>query len=375
VSAVLDAGAQQGAAAAADARAGRRTRLSIEGLRKSYAGQVAIHGLDLETREGEFISVLGPSGCGKTTTLRCVAGFEFPEAGRICIDGQDITGLPPEKRDIGMVFQNYALFPHLTVRRNLAFGLEMRGLARAEIARRVEAVLGMVQLGPLAERYPRQLSGGQQQRVALARALVIEPRLLLLDEPLANLDAVLREDMRVFIRELQRRVGITTLYVTHDQAEAMVMSDRVAVMLGGRLQQFDVPEAIYLRPQSVEVARFIGRSNLVEGRIDCALPGTGPWSEHRVDSALGPMEGIGAAPLPAGAAVSLAVRPEAIHFRPDGPYAGRVTRSYFLGSTVEHVVDCGSQTLLVQTPPGRRQAEGSEVRLTFEPGHAWIIAA
>ncbi|PZQ53184.1 MAG: polyamine ABC transporter ATP-binding protein, partial [Variovorax paradoxus] len=281
-------------------------------------------------------------------TLRCVAGFEHPEAGRICIDGEDITGLPPEKRDIGMVFQNYALFPHLTVRRNLAFGLEMRGVARAEIERRVEAVLGMVQLGALAERFPRQLSGGQQQRVALARALVIEPRLLLLDEPLANLDAVLREDMRVFIRDLQRRVGITTLYVTHDQAEAMVMSDRVAVMLGGQLQQFDVPEAIYLRPRSVEVARFIGRSNLIEGRVRAIVPGSAP--------------------------VQVTLRPEAIHFRADGPYAGRVARSYFLGSTVEHVVEAaGGQTLLVQTPPGGRLPEGAQCGLAFEPGHAWVI--
>ncbi|RYF82232.1 MAG: ABC transporter ATP-binding protein [Comamonadaceae bacterium] len=358
---------------AAHTRSRRKTQLSIEGLHKRYPGHVAIHGLDLTTREGEFISVLGPSGCGKTTTLRCVAGFEYPEAGRICIDGEDITNLPPEKRDIGMVFQNYALFPHLNVRRNLAFGLEMRGVPRADIERRVEAVLGMVQLGALAERFPRQLSGGQQQRVALARALVIEPRLLLLDEPLANLDAVLREDMRVFIRDLQRRVGITTLYVTHDQSEAMVMSDRVAVMLGGTLQQFDEPEAIYLRPSSVDVARFIGRSNLIEGQVGETLPSAGRWIHHRIDSALGPMMAMGEKPRAAGSAVHLALRPEAIHFRDDGPYAGRVMRSYFLGSTVEHLIECGGQTLLVQTPPAQRQAEGHNVRLAVEPGHAWII--
>lgn len=182
-------------------------RLHIEGLRKTFQGTPALHGLDLRTGSGEFISLLGPSGCGKTTTLRCVAGFEQPDAGRIRLDDHDITGLPPERRDIGMVFQNYALFPHLTVERNLAFGLEMRGVAAPEIRRRVGEVLGMVQLSSLGGRYPRQLSGGQQQRVALARALVIEPRMLLLDEPLANLDAVLREDMRVFIRDLQRRMA------------------------------------------------------------------------------------------------------------------------------------------------------------------------
>ncbi|MFT4268519.1 MAG: ABC transporter ATP-binding protein [Xenophilus sp.] len=350
------------------------TRLSIEGLHKRYADHVAIHELDLCTREGEFISVLGPSGCGKTTTLRCVAGFEQPQAGRIRIDGEDITGLPPERRDIGMVFQNYALFPHLDVRRNLAFGLEMRAVPRAEIGRRVDAVLGMVQLGALAGRYPRQLSGGQQQRVALARALVIEPRLLLLDEPLANLDAVLREDMRVFIRDLQRRVGITTLYVTHDQAEAMVMSDRVAVMLGGRLQQFDVPEAIYLRPRNVEVARFIGRSNLIDGRVAALLPAAGARPLHRVDTPIGPLDAAFDEALAPGRAVHVAVRPEAIHFRADGPHAGRVARCYFLGGTVEHVVEGdGGQTLLVQTPPGQRLAEGQPCRLALEPGMTWII--
>lgn len=186
----------------------RTARLTLRDLRKNFGAVAAIDGLDLESVPGEFISLLGPSGCGKTTTLRCVAGFEFPDVGRILVDGVDITALPPERRDIGMVFQNYALFPHLTVRENLAFGMEMRKLPKPEIARRIDAVLAMVQLDALGARYPRLLSGGQQQRVALARALVIEPRLLLLDEPLANLDAVLREEMRVFIRELQQRVEV-----------------------------------------------------------------------------------------------------------------------------------------------------------------------
>jgi putative spermidine/putrescine transport system ATP-binding protein len=358
----------------------RTTRVSLGGLRKTFPGAAAPahEHLDLTTREGEFISLLGPSGCGKTTTLRCVAGFEFPDQGRVWLNDEDITDLPPEKRDIGMVFQNYALFPHLTVYRNLAFGLEMRGIGKAECKRRVDKLLAMVQLTTMADRYPRQLSGGQQQRVALARALVIEPRLLLLDEPLANLDAVLREDMRVFIRELQKRVGITTLYVTHDQAEAMVMSDRVAVMLGGRLLQFDVPEAIYLRPRSIEVASFIGRSNLIEGQVEGMndAPGPYPYPTYLVRTALGTVPACYDKPLTTGQEVHVTIRPEAIRFQNDGPYTGAVQSAYFLGSTVEHTVQCaGGQSLLIQTAPSQRMDAGVNAAFAFDPGHAWIIAA
>ena len=351
------------------------TRLHLDGIRKTFASaaglHTAIHGLELHTEEGEFISLLGPSGCGKTTTLRCVAGFEEPDAGRIRLDGEDVTDLPPERRDIGMVFQNYALFPHLDVRRNCAFGLEMRGVARAAMQQRIDAVLAMVQLGTHADRYPRQLSGGQQQRVALARALVIEPRLLLLDEPLANLDAVLREEMRVFIRDLQRRVGITTLYVTHDQAEAMVMSDRVAVMLEGRLLQLDAPEALYLRPNSVAVARFVGRSNLIEGRVE----GPGAGAALRVATALGVVEAGASQALAAGQPVTLSVRPEAVRFSAGGAYRGRVESALFLGSAVEHTVQCeGGPSVLVQTTSAARVAAGSPVSFDFEPGQPWAIA-
>ena len=305
-----------------------------------------------------------------------MAGFEFPDEGRVRLNDEDITDLPPEKRDIGMVFQNYALFPHLTVWRNLAFGLEMRRIGKAECKRRIDDVLAMVQLTSMAERYPRQLSGGQQQRVALARALVIEPRLLLLDEPLANLDAVLREDMRVFIRELQKRVGITTLYVTHDQSEAMVMSDRVAVMLGGKLLQFDVPEAIYMRPRSVEVARFIGRSNLIEGQVEGLSDAAGAYPTYRVRTALGSVAAHHDQPLTTGQSVHVTIRPEAIRFLNDGPYGGLVQSAYFLGSTVEHTVQCaGEQSLLVQTSPGQRVEAGTNAGFAFDPGHAWIIAS
>ncbi|HSV83491.1 MAG TPA: ABC transporter ATP-binding protein [Ramlibacter sp.] len=352
----------------------RPSRLALSGLRKAFAGTTALHQIDLETREGEFISLLGPSGCGKTTTLRCIAGFEAPDAGRVLLDGRDITGQPPERRDIGMVFQNYALFPHLTVARNLAFGLEMRGLTRSEIARRVGGVLEMVQLTTMAERYPRQLSGGQQQRVALARALVIEPRLLLLDEPLANLDAVLREDMRVFIRDLQQRVGITALYVTHDQSEAMVMSDRVAVMLGGRLQQFDTPENIYLRPRSADVARFIGRANLVAGTVQARRAVQGEYARFQVRTAGGVVEAEFDGHLPEGQPVQVAVRPEALRLAADGALRGMVQATYFLGSAVEHSVQCaGDIVLRAQTAPGGRLSPGSSTGIAFDPAQAWII--
>ena len=364
------------------------TRLVLDGLRKSFAGVPAVHHLDLETAEGEFISLLGPSGCGKTTTLRCVAGFEFPDSGRVLLDGHDETRVPPEKRDIGMVFQNYALFPHLTVAGNLAFGLEMRKVGRDEIRRRVEAVLATVQLAAMLDRYPRQLSGGQQQRVALARALVIEPRLLLLDEPLANLDAILRDEMRVFIRDLQKRVGITTLYVTHDQAEAMVMSDRVAVMLGGRLAQLGPPEEIYLRPASVEVARFIGRTNLVPATVLGSAPGSEPPDSVRVelDSPLGRLTGRAAALLADGAQMHVAIRPEAITFAAGGfseiataqggdlLLRGRVERSYFHGASVEHVVrTAGGVELLVQTTHAARRAAGADVALRLPSDALWVV--
>src|SRR5215470_6579494 len=238
------------------------SRLSVRKLTKLYSGTAAVEAFDLDVAEGEFVSLLGPSGCGKTTTLRCVAGLEVPTSGRISFGEQDVTQLPPERRNIGMVFQNYALFPHMTVGENIGFGLQMRGLGHAAARTKVDAVIDMVQLGGFYGRHPHELSGGQQQRVALARALVIEPALLLLDEPLANLDAKLRDEMRMFIRSLQQRVRITTLYVTHDQAEAMTMSDRIVVMFDGRIHQIGSPREIYHRPATRAVADFVGQSNL-----------------------------------------------------------------------------------------------------------------
>src|ERR1700676_1856956 len=310
------------------------TQLVIEDLQKIYQDREthknvhAIRGINPPTGSGELVSLLGPSGCGKTTTLRCIAGFETPDAGAIRFDGENLVQRPPEQRDIGLVFQNYALFPHMTVGENISFGLEMRRVEKTEIRRRVSDVLDMVQLTRLEDRYPRQLSGGQQQRVALARALVIEPRVLLLDEPLANLDAKLRDEMRFFIRSLQQRVGITTLYVTHDQSESMVMSDRIVVMFGGRIHQIGGPEDIYYRPASREAASFIGQANLIEGSVITAEDGVA-----LIEGAAGRFRCGTGTVVTAGEKVTAMVRPEALQMCDSADQAdfhGRIVTTHFL---------------------------------------------
>jgi putative spermidine/putrescine transport system ATP-binding protein len=350
------------------------TKLVLDGLKKLFGAVHAIKDLHLSIGEGEFISLLGPSGCGKTTTLRCIAGFEYPDEGRIFFDSQDVTDEPPERRDLGMVFQNYALFPHLTVFQNLAFGLEMRKVKREDAKKRIDQVLGMVQLTAMLDRYPRQLSGGQQQRVALARALVIEPRILLLDEPLANLDAILREEMRFFIRDLQKRVGITTVYVTHDQAEAMVMSDRIAVMFDGGVAQLGAPAEIYDRPRTRRVASFIGRSNFIAGTVEAPTE-RGLW---RVATAVGPFIAASTASLTAGSKVTIAIRPEALHLTTEagsGRLPCRVEQAYFLGNAVDHITRLADNTrILVQASPNRKVAPDSDAFLAVDPGQAWILA-
>jgi putative spermidine/putrescine transport system ATP-binding protein len=246
-------------------------RLELIDLSKRYADHVAVSGVSLDVPEGEFLVLLGPSGCGKTTTLRMVAGFVTPSGGRARIGGRDVTDLPPWRRNTGMVFQSYALFPHMTVLENVGFGLEMRKVARTEIATRATEALRLARLDKLGARYPRELSGGQQQRVALARALAIRPDVLLLDEPLSNLDAKLREEVRVEIRELQQRLGLTTVMVTHDQEEALTVADRLVVMADGRVRQVGTQRDLYERPADRFVAGFVGRSTVLEGRV--AEPG------------------------------------------------------------------------------------------------------
>ena len=359
------------------------TEVSIERLTKIYGQARAVDAISIRIADGEFISLLGPSGCGKTTTLKMIAGFEEASEGAIRFDGVDVVGTPAEKRDIGMVFQNYALFPHMTVDQNLAFGLEMRKVPKERMRERVARVLDMVQLAGYSDRYPSQLSGGQQQRVALARALVIEPKILLLDEPLANLDAKLREEMRVFIRDLQRRVGITTVYVTHDQAEAMTMSDRVVVMFKGRIAQIGAPADIYQRPENLDVAQFVGQVNLVPAVV------AGPAGAGRVtvDCAFGRLEIEARAAHAAGEKVVLVLRPEAIGLGPagdggsgPGPGAGsapgRVVSQFYSGSLVDYrmALDSG-ETLHVQAFPTTRFADGDRVTLRAGADRFWLMGA
>lgn len=242
-------------------------RVSLENLGKSYGATTAVADFNLEIAEGELVSFLGPSGCGKTTTLRMIAGFIEPTNGRVLFDGADVTRFPAHRRNTGMVFQRYALFPHMTVAENVSFGLEMHKVPASERGRRIREALDMVRMSSLADRYPRQLSGGQQQRVAIARALAIEPGVFLLDEPLSNLDAKLRLEVREEIRALQRRLGLTTIFVTHDQEEALAMSDRMAIMHDGRIQQVGTPDDLYERPHNLFVADFLGKMNFFSGKV------------------------------------------------------------------------------------------------------------
>ncbi|VVE87473.1 ABC transporter ATP-binding protein [Pandoraea bronchicola] len=310
--------------------------LRLEQLGKRFGDTVAVEGVDLSIAQGEFISLLGPSGCGKTTTLQMIAGFVVPSAGRILLEGRDLTPVPPEKRGLGIVFQSYALFPHMTVAQNVAFGLDMRRVDPGQKQRRVQDALELVHLGQHAQRYPRELSGGQRQRVALARALVIAPPVLLLDEPLSNLDAKLREQMQDELRAIQRKVGTTTIMVTHDQAEALAISDRVVLLNAGRVVRIDAPHEVYEDPRATFAAHFIGQTNLITGQLDvrggvAVLDAQG----HRL--AVSPAH---AGAVPAGVAmgasgpVTFSLRPERIRLTPAsaGRLAGRVGQRSFHGS-------------------------------------------
>ncbi len=341
--------------------------LVLEGLARRYGATTAVARMDLAVAPGELVALLGPSGCGKTTTLRMVAGFVEPSEGTIRIGGRDITRLPPHKRDTGMVFQSYALFPHLSVAENIAFGLQRRGVAKAEIAARVARMVALLQLGGLEKRLPRQLSGGQQQRVAVGRALVINPAVVLLDEPFSNLDALLREGTRIELRRLQTELGLTTLFVTHDQAEAMAISDRIAVMNKGRLEQLGTPREVYDRPATRFVAGFIGRANLFDAKPGAA---GGLFSE----------DGI---PLGAPGAGTYVLRPEKIALEDgaaEGPdcVAGVVEVVSFLGTGAQAVMRlAGGRALLVEGPaslsdlrPGSRVTarwRASDLTLIPEP--------
>jgi iron(III) transport system ATP-binding protein len=335
--------------------------ISLEHVTKRFGALAAVNDVSLEIADREFVTLLGPSGCGKTTLLRLLAGFVVPDAGTIRVDGRVLSTstavVPPERRGMGMVFQNYAIWPHKTVAENVGFGLEVRGVARVEARARVSRILDAVNLAGFGDRYPSQLSGGQQQRVALARSLVVEPSILLLDEPLSNLDAKLRERMRWELKDLQRRTGITFVYVTHDQAEAMALSDRIAVMHEGRLQQCGPPREVYARPANRTVADFMGLVNLLAGRI------THTAGDESVVTIRG--ADVSGVPLPPGARtgqmVQVAVRPECIRLvsvpetagLTSDAVAGKVVEVTFLGNLTDcHVMLDDGTRLRVQTEPG-----------------------
>lgn len=321
--------------------------LHIRGLLKRFGELVALNRLDLDIEKGELFFLLGPSGCGKTTLLRAIAGFNIPDEGTILFDEKDVTGLPPHKRKTGMMFQSYALWPHLNVFRNIAFGLEERHVPKSEIRTRVEEALAMVKMEGLGTRKINQLSGGQQQRVALARALVVRPKCLLLDEPLSNLDAKLRIEMRSEIRRICKEFGLTAIYVTHDQKEALSMADRIAILEAGNIAQIGMPEELYRRPNSAFVAGFIGETNLIPGTL-AFVSGI----NHYVRTSVGELAGRVVAPdwNPApGENVILSIRPECLSLDSSPPVqnaiAGKLTESIYLGETAQYSLQCDGRNL------------------------------
>ena len=362
-------------------------RLSLVELTKTFSNTVsdvtAVDHINLDIRPGEFITLLGPSGCGKTTTLRMIAGFEDATSGQVMLDGENMVVVPPNRRPMSMVFQSYALFPHLSVRENVAYGLRLRKKSAEEIKEEVDIALAAMNLTAMADRAPSQLSGGQQQRVALARAMVVRPKVLLFDEPLSNLDAKLRVKMRVEIRRMQKRLGISSVYVTHDQSEAMAMSDRIVVMNSGRIEQVDTPEEIYLHPASVFVADFVGRANFVpaqaqevgeDGMAEIEALG----QKIRVHSSEGAKEAVRE-----GKETVVLVRPESMRIQPtdEKPATltgslGQVVTSIFYGETVEYEIETefGSLVCVVSDPRAEDLLEeGQSVRLGIEAEKAWLL--
>ncbi len=346
--------------------------ISFDKVSKSFGALTVVNELDLAIDKGEFVSMLGPSGSGKTTILMMLAGFETPTAGAIRVGGRQVDRLPPHKRNIGVVFQNYALFPHMSVADNVAFPLKMRGVSRADQDQRVKQALDMVQLGAMSARRPSQLSGGQQQRVALARALVFEPEVVLMDEPLGALDKKLREQMQLDIRDLHRRLGLTIIFVTHDQGEALTMSDRIAVFNHGKIEQIGPPGEIYDHPATRFVAEFIGETNFVTGTV----------SDVRADSAIVTLQGgqpvtVGNPSLTKGAEVSLSIRPERIRQgRGLGNAVSGVLRDVvYHGDHLRLMLDAEGQPLVVKADrTAAAPAIGSTVEISFAPADCWVVA-
>ncbi len=351
-------------------------RIAVRDLVKRFGPLEVVARASFSIAEGELFTLLGPSGCGKTTLLRLIAGFYAPDEGDIFFNEQKVNRVPPHERGIGMVFQNYALWPHMTVAENVAYGLKLRDTAKAEIERRVDAVLGKVQLAGLGERYPGQLSGGQQQRVALARALVLNPKILLLDEPLSNLDAKVRIQVRAEIRKLQKELGITTVYVTHDQEEALTLSDRIAVFNKGRIFQVGTPKALYERPGNRFVADFIGINNLTPGTVRASNDGF-----LAVETALGELRALPNPALRAGARCVVSIRPENIalgEVNGHNVLKGRIAFAAYLGHTLRYDVELagGATYKLDMRDPWHHEplAPGAEVQVSFPQSSTVAIA-
>jgi iron(III) transport system ATP-binding protein len=357
--------------------------IEIQSLFKRFKDVVAVNRIQLEINQGEMLTLLGPSGCGKTTTLRCIAGLEKPEGGDIVIDGQPMLSkgfVPPSKRGLGMVFQNYAVWPHMKVFNNIVYGLKLQKISRQSIRERAQKVLELVGLDGLENRYPAQLSGGQQQRVALARALVTNPKVLLLDEPLSNLDAKLREELRFEIKSLVRRMGITSVYVTHDQAEAMVISDRIAVMNSGNVVQIGSARDIYTKPADKFVADFIGTMNFISGEIVHSLPDTDAvyvrteFSEKMLCKISG---NTAASP---GEKVYASIRPEDVEVFTEPPQArenlfkGTIIHKAYLGNFLYFFVNVNDTMIRVQVPHHLPQEEGQELYMLLNPEKCMILS-
>ncbi len=372
--------------AVSESGVGGEPDIRLERVTKRFGEVLVIDDLDLEIERGAFYALLGPSGCGKTTTLRMIGGFELPTEGRVLLGGSEVTNAPPHKRDVNTVFQSYALFPHLTIEKNVAFGLERKGVGKAETKKRVAEALETVQLPHLAKRKPAQLSGGQQQRVALARALVNRPRALLLDEPLGALDLRLRRQLQVELKRIQQEVGITFIHVTHDQEEAMSMADTIAVMNRGKIEQAGSATDLYERPQTAFVAKFLGVSNLVRGTIGQANGELSAVTTHDGATLHAPTNRCAEH---AGSPVAIGVRPEKVKLSPveqrapSGANAlrGTVVLSSFLGVSIQYVVrTAGGEELIVlaQNEDGslpESLGAGREVQLTWDPRHTFVVAA
>ncbi|MBA3336585.1 MAG: ABC transporter ATP-binding protein [Chloroflexia bacterium] len=352
----------------------RIERLRIRGLTKRFGEMTALQNFDLDVEGGEFISLLGPSGCGKTTALNCLAGLLEPDAGEIELDGKSVVRTPPERRRFGMVFQNYALFPHLTVGRNVAFGLEMQRLPKAQVRERVDRVLALVRLQEQRDKHPAQLSGGQQQRIAIARAIVTEPRLLLMDEPLSNLDAKLRQEMRTEIRRIHQALGLTTIYVTHDQEEALSLSDRIVLMRHGVIRQVGTPREVYIEPASAYAANFLGARNLLPVRIAAVA------EDVQVETRSGiVLRGTPRGSFSAGDEAIASIRPEDVALLAhgdggDNTFPGAVVTVEFLGRGIEVSVRSGlAEEVVARTDDLWRQ--GDSVALRFPPERLLVFPA